>query len=222
MDLIEPIFRRVWWALKAAADPRLSWKLIKLQFGSYLTETGWIRSVREETPVDSAGEPVAWLTYPCLRFLEDRLQPEFRIFEYGSGNSTLFFARRVDQVVSVEHDEKWYESVSKRVPVNAYVHLSTDPSGPSYTRAPGQAQGPFDVILVDGRNRAGCLRAAPEWLSPGGVLILDDAERARYASAIAEIQADGFRRLDFWGLAPNIEYEKSTAILYRDDNVVGL
>lgn len=36
-----------------------------------------------------------------------------KVFEYGSGGSTLFFARRVYSVNSIEHDRNWYENVKE-------------------------------------------------------------------------------------------------------------
>ena len=36
------------------------------------------------------------------------VRPNLRVFEYGCGNSSLWWAQRVEKVVSVEHDEAWY------------------------------------------------------------------------------------------------------------------
>lgn len=35
-----------------------------------------------------------------------------RVYEYGSGGSTLFFAQRVREVISCEHDSAWAKQVS--------------------------------------------------------------------------------------------------------------
>src|SRR3990167_4328675 len=42
----------------------------------------------------------------------------------------------------------------------------------------------FDLILVDGRNRKGCILHAIRTLKRGGVLMLDNAERPYYKKAI--------------------------------------
>lgn len=38
-----------------------------------------------------------------------------RVLEYGAGGSTIFFARRVRSVVTVEHDPIWGEKVKERL-----------------------------------------------------------------------------------------------------------
>ncbi len=40
------------------------------------------------------------------------------LFEFGSGNSTLFFAERVKNVISVEHNKEWYQIVNSTKPSN--------------------------------------------------------------------------------------------------------
>lgn len=52
-----------------------------------------------------------WITFAAAAFLESRLTRSSRIFEWGSGGSSLFFARRAEQVISVEHDGAWFERV---------------------------------------------------------------------------------------------------------------
>ena len=47
------------------------------------------------------------------------------------------------------------------------------------------ARGPFDFILVDGRARPACWELAPSLLAADGVVVLHDANRARYGSLIA-------------------------------------
>lgn len=44
-------------------------------------------------------------------WLELYLCPDMVAFEWGSGGSTLYLARRVKKLVSVEHSEKWYDVV---------------------------------------------------------------------------------------------------------------
>ena len=34
---------------------------------------------------------IPWFSYAAIDFLEDYLQPEMSVFEYGTGGSTLFF-----------------------------------------------------------------------------------------------------------------------------------
>lgn len=52
-----------------------------------------------------------WIAFAAIDFLKRILAEDMRVFEYGSGGSTLFFARRVKEVISVEHDKGWSEKV---------------------------------------------------------------------------------------------------------------
>lgn len=63
-------------------------------------------------------EGFPWLTYTSLDFLESFLKRDMRIFEYGSGGSTIYFSSKVDQVISVEHNKEWFEAVRSYLKVN--------------------------------------------------------------------------------------------------------
>lgn len=52
-----------------------------------------------------------WLSYRAINFLDALLQPEWKMLEWGSGMSTLWFAQRVGNLTSIEDYEPWYEKV---------------------------------------------------------------------------------------------------------------
>lgn len=56
---------------------------------------------------------IPWMVFGCIDFLKVWLKPEMKIFEYGSGGSTLFFANKVNNVYSVEHNQDWYNVLSE-------------------------------------------------------------------------------------------------------------
>ncbi len=56
-------------------------------------------------------------------------------------------------------------------------------------------------------------------LNNSGVIILDDSEREKYTGAHTFFAEQGFRKIDFWGTAPAIDYLKCTTIFYRPGNV---
>lgn len=61
----------------------------------------------------------------------------------------------------------------------------------------------FDVILVDGRARTACLEhVVPKVKRDEGIVILDNAERPRYASIHDRLAKEPWIRTDFWGPGP--------------------
>ena len=60
---------------------------------------GWIRSATARRPVDVDGQPIPWMTYGLIRFLDKRLPASIDVFEYGAGNSTLWWSQRARSVV---------------------------------------------------------------------------------------------------------------------------
>lgn len=52
-----------------------------------------------------------WITFAAIEFLKQILTKDMRVFEYGTGGSTLFFAKRVKEVISIEHDCVWSQKV---------------------------------------------------------------------------------------------------------------
>ena len=53
-----------------------------------------------------------WISFTVIKFLDFHLKSDMKIFEYGSGGSTLFFAKRVDKIISIEHNKLWFKKVT--------------------------------------------------------------------------------------------------------------
>lgn len=54
-----------------------------------------------------------WTTQASIEIFEKTLDKGMMGLEYGSGKSSLFFAKRIKHLTSVEHDEKWYSLISQ-------------------------------------------------------------------------------------------------------------
>jgi len=89
-------------------------------FQAYLQRRGWDRSFLEG-PVDADGNPVPWITYPAQSVLAQLVRPDSRVFEYGSGHSSLWWAARAKEVISVDHDASWVTRVNQKKPDNLTV-----------------------------------------------------------------------------------------------------
>lgn len=185
----------------------------------YLTRTGWINSLRQKECLDANKNPIAWFSYPALHFLESRLERGMNVFEFGSGNSTLYFASRCNSVYSVESDLDWFQLVSKKVKNLEKVRI-THSQGKDYYEI--RKEFDFDIVVIDGIYRNECCKSAIKMLSKSGVIILDNAERLEYNDGMNLLRKNGFKRVSFFGLAPLNHYAQDTSIFYRDNNCFNL
>jgi Methyltransferase domain len=134
-----------------------------------------------------------WFSYAAIDFLEEYLRQERRVFEFGSGGSTLFFARRSKSVISVEDNAHWCEIVAGKIARRGIrnvdlrhlpVEFTTEEAfaGSDYLQAVRQSL--FDIIVVDGTEwtanvRPICFHAAEKQIAPGGIIVVDDSWRYR-------------------------------------------
>lgn len=63
-------------------------------------------------PVD---DKTPWMNFAAIEFLKKITRQDMRIFEYGSGGSTMFWISRVKEVNSVEHDLSWYTNMKNKL-----------------------------------------------------------------------------------------------------------
>lgn len=85
----------------------------------YLAKMGWFKSLNG-IPHDNDGV-VPLITYPALRQLKRIIEPGFRVFEFGCGASSVWWAKNVAEVVSVEHNAEWAARVMADRPKNLTV-----------------------------------------------------------------------------------------------------
>jgi hypothetical protein len=207
---------------KLARTPTLLHRVLSLGDSGYLVDSGWTKSLLLGRPVDASGRPVPWMTLPFINFIEPRLRPDMQLFEYGTGASTYFYATKVKQIDSVEHDAQWYEKVQENLPPNARLMLVPIDRGGAYARSCGNWAVSYDIIVVDGRDRVNCMKSALAALATGGCLVLDDSERTEYLEGCDTLAQVGFKRIDFWGISPGLTYRKCTTIFYRPTNCLSI
>ncbi|NJN41371.1 MAG: class I SAM-dependent methyltransferase [Flammeovirgaceae bacterium] len=150
-----------------------------------------------------------WTSQASIQIFKKILNTEMKGFEYGSGNSTLFFAQRLQHLTSVEHNKEWHQIVNKKLTQtgtsNIDYHLiprhdrteerfsfhsdfNLDDSSFSvrteysnyFSFIKKYPDQYFDFIIVDGRARVECCLNAIPKLKPGGIFVLDNSDRERY------------------------------------------
>lgn len=215
-------------ALNALQDPRLRRHL-----------PWWLRSKRRDYLLNA---PCPWLAFDAILALQEKTTPGMRVFEFGSGGSTLFWlAKGAAQVVSVEHDPAWHRVVAARLAGKSQAdlrlalpvagHPPGDVADPALFQSDDEAfrgfsfegyvrqidafpDSHFDILLVDGRARPACIAHGARKVKPGGLLVLDNADRPYYLSRTAAYLADFDRKL-FSGMTPVTPGLSTTAIFTR-------
>ena len=145
----------------------------------------WLRSLFAIYDIeDMAALDLPWWTFDAIeetdKFLKSRQGA--KVFEYGSGASTIWLARRAAFVVSIEHDEGWHAIVSQQLapyrnvrleliepddePTAGYISEKKgwqDRSFRRYASAIVEEGTRFDLIVIDGRARGACARRSVNW-----------------------------------------------------------
>ena len=203
-------------------QPKMFIRLISMYTIGYLNEIGWINSFKKQMPIDKNSNPLLWVTYGFIDFISERLNKSIDVFEYGSGNSTLWYATQVNSVTSVEHDRKWLEKIKNSMPENADMYYQELEYGEAYSQYPNKLNKKFNIVIVDGRDRVNCIKNAINSIKDDGIIVLDDSERETYEDGISFLLNKNFKKIDFWGISPGSFHKKNTTIFYRENNCLGI
>ncbi len=203
----------------------------KSKFGLYVRSLLSIYDLSDLVALD-----LPWWTFESKEIVEKFLQtrPNSRVFEFGSGASTFWLARRAIEVISIEHDSIWASKVNEFLPSNAKVILvpaeaSSPKQTPIYSRKKGfenldftnyvmainrEGGRLFDLIVIDGRARNECFERALNFLSEGGIIVFDNVDRSRYLTVLEKLKSILDVQLTR-GLTPALPYPNRTALIRR-------
>lgn len=207
-----PARRKIAAYVKTVGAGRALWVLDTIE-----GKQGHALSFTEQKPVNKNNEPIPWYSYPSLEYLSNLDFRQKILFEYGSGNSSAFWAQRCRQIVSVEDNAEWHKTVSASLHPNQTLLFV--PEREAYIAAVALSGGRPDVIIVDGSHRFACAEVAVEALAPGGLIILDNSDW--HPKTAAMLRGSGLIQVDFTGFNPINYYVTTTSVfLHRDIEIV--
>jgi len=177
----------------------------------WLKLQGYDLSMRTQKAVDAEGAPIPWYTYPLIEYLRQYDFSQVRVFEYGSGHSTLFWASRCTEVVSVEHNRQWYEYMLGRLPAN--VTLLLREHSDEYALAIKEVGGEFQIVVIDGEWRLNCAKRSIDSLAPGGMFLLDNSDW--FVDTNRYLRSCGFFQIDFNGPGPINRYAWTSSLFLK-------
>ena len=125
-----------------------------------------------------------WLGYRGVRRLAELVRPGTRVLEFGSGMSTVWFARRGAVTTSVEASPAWHSRVAEMLASLPGHRVTQVLAAPPYSQG-SLPPGEFDLALVDGDGRDSAMEVALTRVRPGGHVYLDNADvpQAAYRAA---------------------------------------
>jgi hypothetical protein len=179
-------------------------KLLEVEYGHY-------ESKKLQMSIDSLGNPIPWFTYPAIDYLSQLDLADKVMLEWGAGNSSLFFAKRVKTLYSIEHNNEWYKQVKNNKIDNHILILEQS----NYSLKPKELLIEFDIILIDGINRNECSEVSVEMIKEKGMIILDNSDR--HPDICENLRNFGLIEVDFHGFGPINDYTWTTSVFFHRD-----
>lgn len=181
-----------------------------------LKDFGLINSIQKKECVDKDNNPIPWYTFPAIEYIKQLDFSEKRVFEYGCGNSSKFWASIAKEVVSVEEKKDWYEQCLKDKAENQILIFGDNEE--NYINSILDFED-FDVIVVDGDpDRYKCTENALKKLKDGGIIIIDNSDRAAdyeiYSGATKLLRENDFIQADMSGFGPINNYTWTTSFFF--------
>lgn len=176
---------------------------------------GQYKTMITNVPIDIKGESLPWYTYPAIEYLKSFDFSGTSIFEWGCGNSSIFWSKRCKKIISCEDNESWYSYVSSKKKDNQDIVLCTDSE--SYSNAISKFDALFDIIVIDGKYREECTKLAPQYLKDGGFIIFDNSDWFPLSTRF--LREDGFFQIDFSGFGPVNNYTWTTSLFFKYNSI---
>ena len=164
---------------------------------------------------------------PALTWINQHIEPTDTLFEWGSGGSTFWFADRVKQVYSVEHQLALFIYVKSHFlyegyhninmiyasedtyPNAKYVDAFDDVSYRKYCETihnyPSKS---FDWVIINGKSRGACLELAVSSVKHGGVILINDTNKLENGAAVNNYRNKALEIFEFKGA--KLPYSKQT------------
>ncbi len=183
-----------------------NFKILAFDYAQY-------RTIRNWECVDKQNKKIPWYTYPSIEYLDNIDFTGKSICEFGSGNSSFYWARKSKTVVSIEHDEEWHDKIKPFLNANQRLILSSDDV--NYENSIKSLDTRFDVIIIDGIRRSECAQIIADYLNSdseeGFMVILDNSDWYKNTCRFLREKLN-LIEVDFHGFGPINNYTSTTSI----------
>lgn len=153
-------------------------------------ENGWIS-------IDEFGIIRPWYVSGILEIIDKMDFVGKRVFEYGAGNSTLWYRSRGAKVEGVDSSPTWSNLALVLHETDREAYIKSIYKYPK-----------FDLVAIDGDFRDDCLAPALDCLNPKGIVVIDNFLQP-------SVPMEWFRTLDILA-ARRLVYEQHFQALHPD------
>lgn len=178
---------------------------------------GQWESIKRRMAIDAKGNPIPWYTYPAIEYLNSFDFSQCNVFEFGSGNSSLYWSSRSKSVFSVEDNKDWFEMVNNGKNSNHNLVYCAEES--EYVAALANQGRKFDIIIIDGNHRLKCTSEAINALDSDGLILLDNSDRIIEKECGRLLRSNGYIQMDFSGFGPINGYCWTTSIFLKSQKI---
>jgi predicted O-methyltransferase YrrM len=133
-----------------------------------------------------------WISPRAVEYLNLKLDKGMNALEWGSGRSSIWYAKRVGKLLSIEHNKRWYELVEAKMKEggvnNAEIrqislnHPEDEPTRNYYDATPKYVgvvdeydNNSLDFVAIDGHYRGLCVNKVKDKIKKGGYLLIDNS-----------------------------------------------
>ena len=178
-------------------------KVLEVDLGHFKSSYRW-------ESVDKSGKPIPWFSYPAIEYLKSLDLSKMSVFEYGSGNSTLFWAKRTAAVTSVENDTKWFNVTLNKLKSRKNINLILEKDKHNYINSINKNKTKYEIIVIDGEFRLECSQTSLKRLKNGGFIILDNSEW--FPKISSYFRRHGLIEINFTGFGPINPYTTTMSL----------
>ena len=171
---------------------------------------GQYKSIKNSSSINERGEPIPWYTYPAIEFLNQFDFSDKKVFEFGLGNSSLYWSERCLSLISIEHDQDWFNKIKNNIRSNQRLFLRKNKD--EYVKSINELESEFDIIIIDGGYRQDCAKEVKKKLNrESGIVILDNSD---WYAETAKFLRDSLNmiQIDFHGFGPINSYTWTTSL----------
>ena len=134
------------------------------------TEYGFLESSKKNIPVNDKNEIMPMYTYPCYEWLNSIDWNDSKVFEYGTGYSTIWWQNKNVDYHAVEDNKQWHDMIEDK------TNIEYKPGHHKYIESIYKYDFKFDVIVIDGVVRFDCIKPALEKIKDDGIIIFDNTD----------------------------------------------